>query len=111
MTGEKSREMMANTFLRPTTWKDYCLIVSDNNCTVEDETAMRAPEDESQGSKYFVSGLFKGHFRKTEKNNCSSNPNCTGHFINVDCAWSNFVMQQAHHLNIAIDSDGPISST
>ena len=111
MTGEENRRKMANTFLRPTTWKDYCEIVSSNNCIISDDTATRPPEDETEGSKYFVSGLYKGHFRKTFKNNCDQNPNCTGHFINVDCSWSNFVMQQAHHLNIAIDSDGPISST
>jgi hypothetical protein len=87
MTGEENREKMANTFLRPTTWKDYCDIVSHNNCTGDKNgIAARAPENEAEESKYYVSGLYKGHFRKTEKNDCTSNPNCTGHFINVDCA-------------------------
>lgn len=78
--GEDKRRMMAEIFKRPTTWGDYCQFVSADNCSSVD-TAVRAPIDENEAEKYFVEGLFTGYFRATEKNDCDSNPNCTGHFV------------------------------
>ena len=79
--GEDKRRMMAELFKRPTTWGEYCQFVSVDNCSTSDDTAVRAPIDESEGEKYFVDGLFTGYFRATEKNDCDSNPKCTGHFV------------------------------
>ena len=77
LRGEENRMKLANTFLRPTTWEYYCLHVSKNNCLVDDGVAIRAPK-EGEGNTYFVNGVYIGHFRATEKNNCTLNPNCTG---------------------------------
>lgn len=80
IAGESNREKLAKLFKRPTNWKDYCAIVSDSNCTVADSVAERPPVDDTEGSRYHVSGAYTGHFRATEQNDCEKNPTtCTGH--------------------------------
>ena len=96
MMGEKNKQKLASTFLRPTNWKDYCLHVSNNNCSVDDGAAIRAPRDESEENMHFLQSIYRGHFRATEKNNC------TGHIVDVPCGWTTYVSQQAYHLDIAV---------
>ena len=116
MTGEKNRRRLAERFLRPTTWKEYCMeVVSDgcetssDNSTETDQSpaAVRPPETPEEEEMFFAQGLYTGHFRKTEENNCDRWPtNCTGHFIDYPCGWTSFFIQQAHHLEIALKSSG-----
>jgi len=78
----KNRQKLAKRFKRPTTWRDYCTLVSTNNCSIPDEIVDRAPaEDGSENGRYFVEGSYTGHFRATDKNNCTKTKNCTGHFM------------------------------
>jgi hypothetical protein len=62
--------------------------------------------DGSEEGRYFALGHYTGHFRFTDKNNCTMNENCTGHFTDYPCGWTSFVKQQTHHLKIALESDG-----
>ena len=80
IAGEANRRKLAETFLRPTTWKDYCDLVSPNNCTTSDDVAQHAPTDEADYERMFVAGSYTGHFRATEENDCDTHPDtCTGH--------------------------------
>lgn len=86
MLGQQNRRKLAETFKRPTTWKDYCDLVSQNNCNENDGVAKRPPQDESEYNRMFVKDLYTGHFRKTEKNDCDKWPlNCTGHIADYPC--------------------------
>ena len=106
--GEEVRFKLANTFKRPMTWSEYCILVSPNNCTRDDGVASRAPMNEEVG-KYFMDGLYTGHFRSTEKNNCTANPTaCTGHIADVNCVWGTYAVPQAYHLGIPVSSDGDL---
>jgi hypothetical protein len=106
MQGEDNRRKLARTFLRPTTWVDYCEQVSLDNCTSPDSFSQRAPQDESEYERMFVDGLYTGHFRKTFKNRCDINPNCTGHIADYPCGWTSYVSAQVYHLQIALEGDG-----
>lgn len=82
----ENRELLAELFQRPTTWGDYCAQVSATNCTTPDETAQRPPANEVEANRMFAQGVYTGHFRPTEANNCTVFPdNCTGHFANFPC--------------------------
>lgn len=103
---EEQRRVLAETFLRPTTWEDYCRYVSPSNCDTPDDVAQRAP-DETENKRMFVEGLYTGHFRKTEKSDCDLNPsNCTGHIADYPCSWSSYTTAQTYHLKIPLDGDG-----
>lgn len=107
IAGEANRRKLAETFLRPMTFQDYCQLVSESNCTIPDGVAERPPADESEEQRMHIPDVYTGHFRKTEKNDCDLNPTtCTGHIADFPCGWSSFVKQQAYHHNIAISSDG-----
>mmetsp|Transcript_34240 Transcript_34240/g.102525 ORF Transcript_34240/g.102525 Transcript_34240/m.102525 type:complete len:928 (-) Transcript_34240:190-2973(-) len=108
LSGEENRRKLAETFKRPTTWRDYCTLVSTKNCSVYDGVAKRAPaEDGSEDNKYFSSGLYTGYFRVTEKNDCDANPTtCTGHVLDYPCGWTSYIKQQTWHNKIALESDG-----
>ena len=109
LVGEANRRKLAETFLRPTTWQAYCQQVSNSSCGKDDGVAVRPPHNESEYDRMFVEGLYTGHFRATEANDCDRWPeNCTGHFADYPCEWLNYFQQQAHSLNIALESDGPI---
>jgi hypothetical protein len=96
----ENRELLAKMFKRPTTWGQYCAEISVNNCSAPDDVAKRAPETEEERQKMFASAdesmhsfsetpHYTGHFRYTEKNNCTLWPsNCTGHIANYPCGWS-----------------------
>ena len=110
------QQLLAETFKRPTTWKDYCEQISKDNCTTPDDVAQRSPLDEEEATKMFApdpttssSLLYTGHFRYTNKNNCTLWPsNCTGHIANYPCGWSSNMESNLYHLNIALDSkNGP----
>jgi len=112
----KSRTKLADRFLRPTTWREYCTEVA--NCNDDDNTAdgtviaKRPPEpDEEDGDRFFVPGLYQGHFRATVDNNCTLSPDtCTGHFFDYPCGWPSYAIQQAYHLGIAVMGNGPEAS-
>mmetsp|Transcript_2073 Transcript_2073/g.3676 ORF Transcript_2073/g.3676 Transcript_2073/m.3676 type:complete len:949 (-) Transcript_2073:159-3005(-) len=129
---QENRELLASTFRRPTTWKQYCEEVSVNNCTTPDETALRAPRNEYEAEKMFAKVkdivvldddeneneeyynhkdviVYGGHFRYTDKNNCTLWPtNCTGHIANYPCGWRSNMETQLYYLNISLDSNnGP----
>jgi len=118
LAGEHNRRKVAETFLTPTNWKDYCELVSQDNCTstmVLDKTtnetipaaAVRPPINSKEAASYFINGLYSGHFRKTEANNCNNILNkCHGHITDYPCRWSSFVPQLTHNLNIALKSGG-----
>jgi hypothetical protein len=109
MSREENRQKLAERFLRPTAWQEYCSRVSPTNCQ-NDTAAARAPtaeEHKSDGGRFFVPGLYTGHFRTTEKNDYTLNPgNCTGHIFNYPRSWNSNVVPQLYHLNIALESEG-----
>jgi len=112
LQGEANRQKLAATFKRPTTWKQYCEEVAathTNNCSTPDHVAQRAPETEEEASRMFVEGLYTGHFRLTDANNCNLHPTtCTGHIANYPCGWKSFMEANIYHLDIALDpANGP----
>lgn len=93
LKGEDNRQKLADTFLRPTSWGEYCALVSVDNCTSTDNdaTALRAPKNDEESGRYFVEDLFNGYFRKTDQNNCTLNPNsCTGHVVDYREYYTDF---------------------
>jgi len=145
LQGLENRKKLADRFLRPTTWADYCNEVSEDGCLSGDGAAQRPPESEDEEGKYFSRGLYTGHFRKvcnrnddgahayfssfdfvywdyandiasnffpllfsqTQDNNCTASPTtCTGHYIDYPCGWKRWFLQQAHHLDIGLKSNG-----
>ncbi|CAB9522519.1 Receptor-type guanylate cyclase gcy [Seminavis robusta] len=108
LRGQKNRRKVAETFKRPTRWGQYCREVSLTSCAESDPIAQRAPETEEEEKKFFVAGLYNGHFRHTEESNCDKYPtNCTGHFVDFGCGWISFAQAQAYHLDIAFAFEGP----
>ncbi len=108
--GKMNRAKLAEQFKRPTNWSTYCNAVSLDACKTADGIAARAPENDMEAGHYFVPGLYAGHFRATDENNCTANPDtCTGHITNVRCSWGNYAVQQAYHLNISAESGGNLS--
>ena len=107
LRGEENRPKLAEVFKRPTTWMDYCTYVSKDSCTTPDKYSSRKPSSDAEGSMYYVDGDYTGYFRATERNDCTRYPNnCTGHIVDYPCGWGSFVIQQTHHLGIALESNG-----
>jgi 7 transmembrane sweet-taste receptor of 3 GCPR len=103
LQGDANRRKLAETFLRPTTWQEYCTLVSSDHCTTPDYVTQRAPTDETENIRMFVPGLYTGHFRATDANDCDLYPsNCTGHIADYPCGWTSYVEAQTYHLNIAL---------
>ena len=46
-----------------------------------------------------------GHFRETQKNNCTANPNCTGHVVDYPCSWNPVTEQQLFWNDIKMESE------
>ncbi|CAB9518445.1 Gamma-aminobutyric acid (GABA) B receptor [Seminavis robusta] len=106
IAGEENRRKLAETFLRPTTWGEYCNLVSNTTCATPDGVAQRAPTEE-EVDRMHVPGLYTGYFRATEENDCDTYPDtCTGHVADFPCGWSSYVGPQTHHHNIALQSSG-----
>jgi hypothetical protein len=107
LKGEEHRVKLAKTFLRPTTWKDYCEQVSANNCTSDDGVAKRPPTTDEYQSM-FGEGAYTGHFRATAANDCVTYPtNCTGHIADYPCGWTSYLEAQAYYIPIYLKSNGP----
>lgn len=108
LAGEENRRKVAERFLHPTTWGEYCTEVAPEECIGDNNSvAVRPPESLTESEKFFEDGLYMGHFRKTELNDCDKWPhNCTGHFLDYPCGWTSFFIQQAHHLNVGLQSNG-----
>lgn len=80
LAGEHNRRKVAEAFLRPTSWGDYCLEVSPDNCTTNNGIAAKAPSTLEDATRYFAQGQYTGHFRNTTQNDCDIQAhNCTGH--------------------------------
>ena len=109
LRGDENRHKLANTFLRPVTWREFCEQVSMTNCSKSDDTAVKYPESNAEETRYYVEGLYTGHFRATEKNNCTLHPTtCTGAIIGPSCDWSTNIEAQVYWNNISLEPDGPI---
>jgi len=107
--GPENRPKIANAFWRPTTWKDYCVDESADQCATDDGVAARPPETISEQESYFATDLFTGFFRATDENDCVKNPNtCTGHLTDTPCEWSTFATAQAYWNDISVVSNGPL---
>jgi hypothetical protein len=106
LRGEDSRRKLAELFLYPTTWKEYCDEVSANNCTRPDDVAKRYPDaSQEEEDKYFAEELFTGHFRATEASDCDTFPqNCTGHAANYPCDWFSMMLSHIYHLDIPLNA-------
>jgi 7 transmembrane sweet-taste receptor of 3 GCPR len=108
LNGEENRQALADTFLRPTTWYDYCTQVSVNNCTVPNNITQRPPLTMDERLQYYSEGNYTGHFRATDDNNCTLHPTtCTGHIADFPCDWDSYVQPQLKYLNIPLKSSGP----
>ena len=110
LAGEENRRLLAETFHRPTTWKDFCQLYDcthDNRTVVGSSFAKRPPQTAAEDEMYFRDGFYSGHFRPTEENDCNATELCTGHIANVVCDWSTYAIPQAYHLNIHVESSGP----
>ena len=95
LQGQENRRKLAEMFLWPTTFADYCSQVSNSTCTEDDGTASRPPVDESEGERYFVEGVYTGHFRNTDMNDCDLNPTtCVGKLSDgrMDSCWMRRVL-------------------
>ena len=105
----KDRQKVASTFLKPTTWEEYCsIVVTEDQCKSGNSTiARRLPRDENERKKYFLKNAYKGHFRETNDMDCSNNANCSGHFINTDCALRSNSEAQMYWNNVPLVSVGP----
>jgi ABC-type proline/glycine betaine transport system substrate-binding protein len=120
LRGEENRRKLADLFLTPFTWHDYCTQISPTGChnhppihnttiTTDAHIAIRPPATEEEGGMYFVPGQYWGYFGKTEQNDCDQHPTtCTGHIANVPCDWTTNLVQQAYHNDIALKSTGPL---
>ena len=109
LQGEANRKKLAETFLTPTTWDEYCTLVSIDNCTTPDDTALRPPQDDSEKGKYHVkeNNAYRGYFRNTTENDCETNPDtCTGHIADYPCGWTSYIQPITYHLNIPLKSNG-----
>eukprot|EP00934_Nitzschia_sp_Nitz4_P008874 Nitzschia sp. Nitz4//scaffold230_size58257//40074//43916//NITZ4_006487-RA/size58257-processed-gene-0.68-mRNA-1//-1//CDS//3329543268//8864//frame0 len=111
LAGEENRQLLAETFLRPTTWREYCTEVSTTGCLDPDEVSSRLPQTYEEEGRYFAEGVFTGYFRFTEQNNCTLYPTtCTGTIIAPPCDWASNVEGQLYWNNIVgLSLDGPES--
>lgn len=109
LAGEEKREFLAETFLRPLTWLEYCNDVSTSECLNATDIAARFPTQEEE-NLYFADGLFTGHFAANEENNCTMNPTtCTGHIVVPPCDWSSAIDAQLFWNDIVgLQSSGPL---
>jgi hypothetical protein len=108
LRGEQNRRKLAEAFLKPATWEEYCEDVSPNKCSTPDETAQHYPDDAGRG-KYFDASGYTGHFRATLENNCTAFPDtCVGHFIAPSCKWSTHVDAQLYWNYINLLPTGPL---
>ena len=88
--------------------EDYCEQVSLNNCSIGDGVAKRPPTqyDIDEETAYYADDDYTGHFRYTDKNNCT-NPDikCTGHFIDYPCDWTSYFERLVYWNDIWLEND------
>lgn len=86
LQGEANRRKLAEMFLTPTTWGDYCDLISQDNCKTDDGVSKRAPLSDTESDRMFVHGLYQGYFRNTTESDCGVNAEtCTGHIADWPC--------------------------
>jgi hypothetical protein len=106
--GEKNREKLAELFLRPTSWFDYCTSISANNCSTPTNVAQRAPVTINEYEQFYAEGNYIGYFHATDDNNCTARPtDCSGHVADFPCGTNSYMLPQLHYLNIALKSTRP----
>lgn len=106
MKGEANRKKLADLFKRPIAFKEYCGL-SASRCSESDNVASRPPNsDGSEDEKYFIEGVYWGHFLDTDENDCEKNPACTGHFADLPCGWQSYFHNQKQHFDIALKAGG-----
>jgi hypothetical protein len=107
LQGKENRLLLAETFYRPTTWLDYCQQVSNSTCSTADSTSKEYPSpDEEQ--LYFSEGMYTGHFRPNDKNDCEKSLFCTGHVVAFSCQFSTDLDSQLYWNDIiGLETDGP----
>ena len=84
---KENRQKVAATFLKPTTWIEYCTIVTTKDVCASgnDTTATRLPSEEEEHLYHDWRGGYKGHFRATNDTSCIDNSACFGHYIKIEC--------------------------
>ena len=111
LRGDENRVKLADTFKEPTTWVDFCELVHLTNCTFTDEEGMPKrwyPKTAKERDSYFVPDLYAGHFRVTDRTNCTKNPDtCKGNLIGPRCNWSTYVDSQMYWNKIGLAGNGP----
>ena len=81
----------------------YPTVIDVNNML-----SARYPETDIEKNSYFVEGLYSGHFRMTDDNDCDMNPDtCVGHVVSPTCSWTTYVENQMYWNNISLASAGP----
>lgn len=110
LAGEANRQLLAETFLRPMTWAEYCEQVSESACSEPSSTAARFPVPEERDLYFESGGLYNGYFAATDANNCTLNPTtCTGHIVTPECTWSVSLDAQLYWNDIVgLARDGPV---
>lgn len=94
LAGDENRRRLAEIFLRPISWKEYCDTVDPTNCQE------RYPAGDEEGL-YYEEGLFEGYFSAGGSNNCTQNPDtCAGHIVTPPCSWSSPLDAQLFWNNI-----------
>ena len=111
---------MARIFRPPTTWGDYCQLISSNVCRQADAVAFRAPRTTEEAVRYYEPGLFTGYFGTADEihhnnnssSSSSSSSNEIGHlFLPSSCDEfaKNNVEAQLYWNNItSLTSQGPL---
>jgi len=111
LRGDENRVKLADTFKEPTTWVDFCELVHLTNCTFTDEEGMPKrwyPKTAKERDSYFVPDLYAGHFRVTDRTNCTKNPDtCKGNLIGPRCNWSTYVDSQMYWNKIGLRGTVP----
>ncbi|CAB9505284.1 Receptor-type guanylate cyclase gcy [Seminavis robusta] len=115
LQGKHNQGKLANIFQFPTTWRDYCMQVSPNNCdnnnsTHDNTVAARPPLNPQEGDLYFAPGLYTGYFRPhpncdtttTSSSTFTNDSSCTGVFLDYPCDWSYNTVQKLVWLDIPL---------
>ncbi len=101
LSGEANRKLLAETFLRPLSWLEYCEQVSASKCQEASSIAARFPEPSEVDIYFQEDGLYVGYFTESGANNCTMYPtNCTGHIVTPPCGWSSPIDAQLYWNNI-----------
>lgn len=107
--GETNRPLLAELFKRPSTWQEYCELVSKNNCTIPNIVTSEYPSSEEEKGQYFAQGRYTGHFEATRESDCTQVQNCAGYIVGPPCELTTNLDAQLHWNNITgLRRDGPL---